>query len=116
MKAAILTSIDKKFEMSWKRLAKEPAKGKKGTDEVILQVNRLKKCLKWSTAYSILQNYCAKIIQPYHNNEAVTIIKWFWVEFGEQNFKKDIAPTPKEFFEWYCDSSTILAEIKNEQD
>ncbi|KAA5532164.1 hypothetical protein F0919_15295 [Taibaiella lutea] len=116
MKEAVLTSIDKKFEMSWKRLAKEPVKGKKGADAVMLQLSRLKKCLKWSTAYSILQNYCAKIIQPYHNSEATTIVKWFWVEYGEENFKKDIAPTPKEFFEWYCDSYTIQKEIENEQD
>jgi len=112
MKEALQLSIDKKFEMSWKKLTKEPANAKgKGTNEVMFQINRLKKCLKWSTAYSILQNYCARIIQPYHNGEAATIVKWFWVEYGDQNFKNDIAPTPKEFFEWYCDSETIRKEI-----
>lgn len=116
MKATLLTSIDQKFEMSWKKLAKEPAKSKKGVNDVIHQINRLKKCLKWSTAYSILQNHCAKIIQPYHNNEAVTIIKWFWIEYSEQHFRKDVAPTPKEFFEWYCNSDTIRKEIENEKD
>lgn len=105
------STIDLQFEKSWERLAKEPYTQQHTYDGDILQIDRLKRCLKWCTAYSILQNHCTKIIEPMHTQPS-SIIKWFWVEYEAQFLDQDIPPTPKEFFEWYCNSQTIARERK----
>ena len=101
-----IDEINKRFESSWERISNGSFRRSENGDKMKQTITRLHSCLKWSTAYAFLQSHCASIIKPY-TLEANIIIKRFWVEYGEKNFEKECPPTPKEFFEWYCDSQTI---------
>lgn|GEM_PF-903111 len=106
-----IDEINNKFHLSWKLLAnvieKESGLNNR-TDRAIMKLTR---CLKWSLAYAHLRNYCGYVIKPFSDQYAV-IIKKFWIQYFEQYFSKDIPPMAKDFFEWYCDSETILEERK----
>lgn len=106
-----LIEINKRFEQSWEQISSfvEDHLGNK-TERAL---KKLKRCLKWCMAYSTLQSQCLPLIQPFHK-QPLAIIKWFWIEYAEQNWSADIPPTPKEFMEWYCDSQTIQTEIGNQ--
>lgn len=101
-----IDEINKKFESSWEKISKTAHVHTEHGDKMKQTLSRLHSCLKWSTAYAFLQSHCANIIKPYIQ-DANIVIKRFWVEYGEKNLKSDCPPTPKEFFEWYCDSQTI---------
>ena len=111
MKSQALNNLDQRFEQTWAQLANEAKKNKIGAAETEKSLKKLLTCLKWSTAYSVLQSQCLSIIQPFHQ-QADTIIKWFWVEFNETHNCSEFPPTPQEFFEWYCNSLTIEEEQK----
>jgi len=111
MKSQALNNLDDRFEQTWAQLANEARKNKIGTEATEKSLSKLLTCLKWSTAYSVLQNQCLKVIQPFHE-QANVIIKWFWVEYNETHHSSDFPPTPQEFFEWYCNSITIEQEKK----
>jgi hypothetical protein len=109
MKNQAIQDIDTRFERTWAQLAEEAKKNKIGSEETAKSLRKLLLCLKWSTAYSVLQSQCLEVIKPYHK-QAANIIKWFWVEYNETHYHADVPPTPKDFFEWYCASATIHAE------
>jgi hypothetical protein len=111
MKSPAINEIDERFEQTWAQLAKEAKKNKIGSADSEKSLRKLLLCLKWSTAYSVLQGQCLQVIQPFHKN-ANSIIKWFWVEYNEQHLFADYPPTPNDFFEWYCNSNTIEEEKK----
>lgn len=111
MKSQALNNLDNRFEQTWAQLANEAKKNKIGSAASEKSLRNLLLCLKWSTAYSVLQSQCLKVIQPFHE-QANTIIKWFWVEYNETHSGSDFPPTPQEFFEWYCSSITIEEEKK----
>ena len=111
MKNKAFNNLEERFEQTWAQLAEEAKKNKIGSENSEKSLKKLLLCLKWSTAYSTLQSHCLNVIQPFHK-QANTIIKWFWVEYNEHHYATDFPPTPKDFFEWYCNSSTIEAEMK----
>lgn len=109
MQPDTITEINKRFERSWESMSKALSHEKGLPQDTKRAVRRLKRCLRWCTAYSILQTYCGNIIKLYEENAAL-IIKKFWIDYWSLHFYEDIPPTPKEFFEWYCDSDTIEEE------
>ena len=109
MKNQAINNLEKRFEQTWAQLAKEAKNNKIGSGDSEEGLKKLLLCLKWSTAYSVLQSQCMGIIKPFHK-QANTIVKWFWVEYNEHQHSDDVPPTPKDFFEWYCDSATIKKE------
>jgi hypothetical protein len=111
MKNQAINNLEERFEQTWAQLAREAKKNKIGTDNSEDGLKKLLLCLKWSTAYSVLQSQCIDIIKPFHK-QANTIVKWFWVEYNEHHNSDNVPPTPKDFFEWYCDSDTIKRESK----
>jgi len=110
MKHQALSEIDQRFEQTWALLAREAKHNKIGDNEdADLSIRKLMDCLKWCTAYAALQTTCSKIITPYHKQPG-TIIKWFWIEYNEMHDFSDVPPTPADFFDWYCNSATIVRE------
>lgn len=103
-----LIEINRRFEQSWEQISGMVERHRGSKTERSLK--KLKRCLKWCTAYSILQSQCLPLLRPFHE-QPLAIIKWFWIEYGEDNLSEDIPPTPREFMEWYCDSHTIQEEI-----
>ena len=99
-----LDEINRRFEYTWELISGIAEQQTANPTEEAL--DKLKHCLKWSIAYSLLQEECFSVIQPFHQYP-LAIIKWFWVEYGERHFPTDSPPTLKEFMEWYCDSDTI---------
>lgn len=109
MKNQTINNLEERFEQTWAQLAREAKKNKIGSVNSEEGLKKLLLCLKWSTAYSVLQSQCLSIIKPFHK-QANTIVKWFWVEYNEYHNCEDVPPTPKDFFEWYCNSTTISRE------
>lgn len=105
-----LIEINRRFEQSWEQISSSAEQYYGNKTERSLK--KLKRCLRWCTAYSMLQAQCLPLLRPFHE-QPLAIIKWFWVEYGENNWISDIPPTPREFMEWYCDSLTIREEISN---
>ena len=103
-----LIEINRRFERSWEQISS--AAEQHSGNKTARSLKKLKRCLKWCTAYSMLQSECLPLLRPFHDRP-LAIIKWFWVEYGENNWSTDTPPTPGEFMEWYCDSLTIREEM-----
>jgi len=99
-----LAEINHRFEHTWKLISGMAEQQITHPTERALR--KLKHCLKWSIAYSLLQSEGLRMIRPFHQNP-LAVIKWFWIEYSEQHFLTNSPPTLKEFMEWYCNSDTI---------
>jgi len=102
-----ISELDREFDSSWKKLALITENSE--DDKMQKSIKRMHTNLKWSIAYAFLQNYCGEIIKPYSQYSSM-IIKKFWIDYIEQFFMTNLPPTPQSFFEWYCDSKTIMEE------
>lgn len=99
--------INQKFNSSWNKLTLITAN--KEEDKMMQSIKQLHTSMKWSIAFTAINNYCGNIIKPYTHHYSL-IIKQFWIEYIEQFFMTDVPPTPQSFFEWYCDSNNISEE------
>lgn len=99
--------INQRFNSSWKKLALITENNEE--DSMLQSIKHMHTSMKWSLAYTAINNYCGNIIKPYTHHYSL-IIKQFWIEYIEDFFMTNVPPTPQSFFEWYCDSRGIKEE------
>ncbi len=100
--------INLRFELTWEQMNHTIEQQLAHPTE--RAIRKIKRCLKWALAYSELQRQCLPMLHQSHKYP-LAIMKWFWVDYGEQYFDTDQPPAYRDFMEWYCDTATIQEEI-----